>query len=51
MSRGLYAACQNGLVEDHSGGFRIEPLGRTLCPALPLLGGGAAVVVGPFIQR
>ena len=25
-SRGLYAACQNGLVEDHSGGYRIEPL-------------------------
>jgi hypothetical protein len=26
MSRGLYAACQNGLLEDHSGGYRIEPL-------------------------
>ena len=25
-SRGLYAACQKGLVEDHSGGYRIEPL-------------------------
>ena len=27
MSRGLYAACQNGLVlEGHSGGYRVETL-------------------------
>ena len=25
-SRGLYAACQNGLLEGHSGGFPIKPL-------------------------
>ena len=24
MSRGLYEACQNGLLEDHPGDFRIE---------------------------
>ena len=31
-SRGLTAACQNGLVEDHSDGYRIEPFrpGRVL---------------------
>ena len=26
MSRGLYAACQNVLLEGHSGGYRIEPI-------------------------
>jgi len=30
MSRDLYAACRKGLVEDHSGGFRIEPTWRSM---------------------